>query len=127
MEDGAFCGIFDGHGSNGHRVSTMVRNKLPSLVINQINTMAKVTSSPRYNEKGDKESSIGDKRLGKWKEAFVSAFKVMDKEIKFLENVDCTCSGTTAAVVVKQVKKTISIHVNFQIFGFFCWFCGFRR
>lgn len=121
MEDGAFCGIFDGHGGNGHRVSGMVRNRLPSLVLSQVNTMAKVTSSPRYNEKGDKET-MGNKRLGKWKEAFISAFKVMDKEIKFLENVDCSCSGTTAVVVVKQVDKTIQYMSSFISLVFL--FCG---
>ncbi|GMI80364.1 hypothetical protein like AT5G26010 [Hibiscus trionum] len=35
MEGGAFCGVFDGHGKNGHIVSNMVRNRLPSLLLSQ--------------------------------------------------------------------------------------------
>ncbi|KAA8525180.1 hypothetical protein F0562_006956 [Nyssa sinensis] len=29
-------------------------------------------------------------------------YQVMDKEIKLLENLDCSCSGTTAVIVIKQ-------------------------
>ncbi|XP_027181272.1 probable protein phosphatase 2C 72 [Coffea eugenioides] len=101
MEDGAFCGVFDGHGYYGHKVSKMVRNRLPSLLLNQMNAMAKVISPPKYNEKVNGEVQFS-KRFNKWKDAFLSAFKVMDKEIKLLENVDCSCSGTTAVVVVRQ-------------------------
>ncbi|MBA0722902.1 hypothetical protein Golax_003536 [Gossypium laxum] len=67
IKGGAFCGVFDGHGKNGHIVSNMVRNRLPSLL------------------------------------ACVSAFKVMDKEIKLQHNLDCSTSGTTAVVVVRQL------------------------
>ncbi|KAF2286270.1 hypothetical protein GH714_013007 [Hevea brasiliensis] len=31
-----------------------------------------------------------------WKEACVSGFKLMDKDVKLQENLDCSCSGTTA-------------------------------
>ncbi|KNA14289.1 hypothetical protein SOVF_108770 [Spinacia oleracea] len=82
IEDGAFCAVFDGHGSNGHIVSRVVRNQLPSLLLNQ----------RKYME---------------WNEALVSAFKATDKEIKLLENADCSFSGSTAVVVVKQGEDLI--------------------
>ncbi|XP_076943111.1 putative protein phosphatase 2C 61 [Bidens hawaiensis] len=96
MDNGAFAGVFDGHGRNGQIVSKFVRNKLPSIIINQRNaTMAK---GKPVNEHDEFES----KDFHSWKEACCSAFKVMDKEVKLLEHIDCSCSGTTAVVVIKQ-------------------------
>lgn len=100
VEGGAFCGVFDGHGKNGHIVSKMVRNRLPSLVLGQKNMISK-TKPNQGGENGD-ESPPSDE-FCKWKEACISAFKVMDKEVKLQESLDCSCSGTTAVVVIKQV------------------------
>ncbi|XP_074286939.1 putative protein phosphatase 2C 72 [Silene latifolia] len=77
-EDGVFCGVYDGHGLNGHMVSKVVRNQLPSLILHQMKFM-------------------------QWDDAFVSSFKAMDKEIGLLlDNLDLTFSGSTAVVAVKQ-------------------------
>ncbi|KAM7507554.1 hypothetical protein LguiA_018007 [Lonicera macranthoides] len=97
MEDGVFCGVFDGHGKNGEIVSKLVRNRLPSLILNQKNEFAKFYASDRL--KGEMSPT---KQVLKWKEAFISAFKVMDKEIKLLEKLDTSCCGTTAVVAIKQ-------------------------
>ncbi|KAL5558754.1 hypothetical protein UlMin_034965 [Ulmus minor] len=86
--DGTFCGVFDGHGKNGHVVSEMVRNRLPLLL------------------KTDGKCPPTDDSQ-KWKEDVVSAFRVMDKEIKLQENLDCSCSGTTAVVVIRQDEDLI--------------------
>ena len=83
--------MFDGHGEYGHVVSRVVRNQLPSLLLHQ-------------------------KRYLEWEEAFVNAFKAMDKVVKLHVNVDCSLSGTTAVVVVKQVRKSIGIQMDFQCF-----------
>ncbi|KAL8195799.1 hypothetical protein R6Q57_025552 [Mikania cordata] len=96
MDDGAFCGVFDGHGRNGQIVSKFVRNKLPSIIINQRN--ANMSTGKTVNEHDDFKS----KEFQIWKEALFSAFKVMDKKVKLLEHIDCSCSGTTAVVVIKQ-------------------------
>ncbi|KAL2940212.1 putative protein phosphatase 2C 12 [Bienertia sinuspersici] len=82
MKDGTLCAVFDGHGSNGHTVSRVVRNQLPSLLLKQ-------------------------RKFMEWNEAFVSAFKAMDKEIKLLETVDCSFSGTTAVAVIKQGQDLV--------------------
>ncbi|KAK7291011.1 hypothetical protein RIF29_05848 [Crotalaria pallida] len=91
MQDGAFCGVFDGHGRNGHVVSKMVNYHLSSLILSQKNSIAKT----------------GAIDFQKWKEAIVSAFKVMDKEVKLQENLDLSCSGTTAVVVIRQGKGLV--------------------
>ncbi|KAH1056771.1 hypothetical protein J1N35_034836 [Gossypium stocksii] len=97
IEGGAFCGVFDGHGKNGHIVSNMVRNRLPSLLVSQKYGVAKLEPTPE-SDNGRRPS----KDLVKWKQACISAFKVMDKEIKLQHNLDCSTSGTTAVVVVRQ-------------------------
>ncbi|KAK4490988.1 hypothetical protein RD792_001709 [Penstemon davidsonii] len=103
-EDGVFTGVFDGHGQNGHIVSKMVRNRLPSLLLNQRNALAKISpSNTKQNERLENDkSSSSSKNFLKWKDACLSSFKVMDKEIKVLDSLDSSCSGTTAVVVIKQ-------------------------
>ncbi|OMP06358.1 phosphatase 2C (PP2C)-like protein [Corchorus capsularis] len=94
MESGAFCGVFDGHGKNGHIVSNMVRNRLPTLLLNQKNVLANTKTT-------------ADDKNSQWKEACISAFKVMDKEIKLQENLDCSTSGSTGVVVVRQGEDLV--------------------
>ncbi|XP_059318621.1 probable protein phosphatase 2C 72 [Lycium ferocissimum] len=93
VENGAFGGVFDGHGENGHIVSKLVMNKLPSLLLKQIASLPRITS-------------LG-KNFNKWKEAFLSSFKLMDKDIRSIEKLDCSCSGTTAVVAIRQEDDLI--------------------
>ncbi|XP_075518224.1 putative protein phosphatase 2C 72 [Primulina tabacum] len=117
IEDGAFCGVFDGHGKNGHMVSKLVRNRLPSLLLNQRNAIAKIASSPTNIAQNDLKTKTYDKseptkNFFKWKEACLSAFKAMDKEIKILDSLDCSCSGTTAVVAVQQGEDIIIVNLG---------------
>ncbi|KDP34123.1 hypothetical protein JCGZ_07694 [Jatropha curcas] len=103
-EGGAFCGVFDGHGKNGHIVSKIVRNGLPLLLLNQRNVLAKTkTVVDSKNEKVE-DDLVPSNNFYIWKEACINAFKVMDKEVKLQENLDCSCSGTTAVIVMRQGK-----------------------
>ncbi|KAK2661331.1 hypothetical protein Ddye_007864 [Dipteronia dyeriana] len=104
MEDIAFCGVFDGHGKNGHIVSKIVRNRLTSLILSQKNTITKIKSDKKMKNRDGEEPS---NEFYKWQEACVSAFKVMDKEIKLQENLDCSSSGTTAVAVIKQGEDLV--------------------
>ncbi|KAF3447506.1 hypothetical protein FNV43_RR12692 [Rhamnella rubrinervis] len=108
-EDGVFCGVFDGHGKNGHIVSEMVRNRLPLLLLSQKNFAAKINALILEEEddfltpsKNKDSELVPSENFQNWKETITSAFKVMDKEIKLQENLDCACSGTTAVVVIQQ-------------------------
>jgi len=115
MEHGAFCGVFDGHGKNGHIVSKIVRNTLPSLLLNQKNASAKMkTVRDHNNEKAD-DGLAPSEGFHKWKEACISAFKEMDKEIKLQGSLDCSCSGATAVVVLRQVRKHAGFGLSKQI------------
>lgn len=108
MEDGAFCGVYDGHGKNGHKVSKIVNNRLSSIILDQKNAFERIDAIENGNDNTPKnhddtvKDHLAAKNLKKWKEAIVSAFKVMDKELKLQQNLDCSYSGTTAVVVIKQ-------------------------
>ncbi|KAJ0090549.1 hypothetical protein Patl1_12995 [Pistacia atlantica] len=110
-DDGAFCGVFDGHGKTGHIVSRIVRDRLPSLVLDQKNALAKntVTNNQNLQNRIDRvdDEEVPSNEFYKWQEACVSAFKVTDKEVKLQENLDCSCSGTTAVVVIRQGEDLV--------------------
>jgi len=112
MEDGTFCGVYDGHGGNGHRVSKIVSSRLSSLILDQKNVLEKIDAIENgyyntipENHVGTMKKDSAANNFQKWKEAIVSAFKVMEKEVKLQHNLDCSSSGTTAVVIIKQVRK----------------------
>ncbi|KAM0932531.1 putative protein-serine/threonine phosphatase [Dioscorea sansibarensis] len=108
--DGMFCGVFDGHGRNGHMVSRLVRDYLPSILINQRNALMFADNTGVLTDSDD-DSSVDDdddcslpspELFDEWKQACINGFKAMDKELKFQPNLDCTYSGTTAVTVIKK-------------------------
>jgi len=126
-EDTIFCGVFDGHGPYGHMVAKRVRDSLPLKlntqwelnvsgddVLNEIsvNAAGSMNSEDATFASADEESrvSIDTEEMEKLpeifhtlKESFLKAFKVMDRELKMHQIIDCFCSGTTAVTLVKQV------------------------
>ncbi|KAF5745880.1 putative protein phosphatase-2c [Tripterygium wilfordii] len=124
--DTVFCGVFDGHGPNGHMVAKRVRDYLPlklsahwEVNINsedvlkeiRLNTAGSMNSEDTAFVSADEESKLSvdledaEKQpdiFQTLKESFLKAFKVMDRELRFHANIDCFCSGTTAVTLVKQ-------------------------
>lgn len=91
-EGGEFFGVFDGHGENGHKVSKLVRNRLPKLLLEK--------------DIGDDEDEMVNTYMpNEWRRIYVSAFRVMDKELKLQKDFDSSFSGTTAVTIFKLVKK----------------------
>ncbi|KAG6674420.1 hypothetical protein I3843_15G036700 [Carya illinoinensis] len=113
VEDGALCGVFDGHGKNGHVVSKLVCNHLPSLLLTQKSSLSKINTavadddSLQNHMEGIDDESMPSKSFHTWKEACITAFKAMDKEIKLQENLDCSSSGTTAVVAIRQGEDLV--------------------
>ncbi|CAN7107983.1 unnamed protein product [Brassica rapa subsp. narinosa] len=114
--DTVFCGVFDGHGPYGHMVAKRVRDNLPLKLsayweaIVPINSASNINNSedasfvsaeeePSANNNSEESQSDLFQTL---KDAFLKAFKVMDRELKFHKSVDCFCSGTTAVTLIKQ-------------------------
>ncbi|XP_061351178.1 probable protein phosphatase 2C 33 isoform X2 [Gastrolobium bilobum] len=125
-QDTIFCGVFDGHGPFGHMVAKRVRDSLP-LKLNahwepsmpgeevlkeiSVNNAGSMNSEEATFVSADEESraSIDVEEIEKHpeifqtlKESFLKAFKVMDRELKNHQTIDCFCSGTTAVTLVKQ-------------------------
>ncbi|XP_043707510.1 probable protein phosphatase 2C 72 [Telopea speciosissima] len=110
MEEGVFYGVFDGHGRNGHIVSKLVRNRLPLLVLAQKSALATLNTNAINEhdyEDGEEGELVSTKMLQQWQEACISAFKVMDKELKLQENLDFSFSGTTAVTIIQQGEDLI--------------------
>lgn len=58
-----------------------------------------------------------------WKESHLTAYRIMDKELRAHPGIDCFCSGTTAVTVLKQASSSqhpllpaISKFLELQIF-----------
>ncbi|ESW08805.1 hypothetical protein PHAVU_009G076300 [Phaseolus vulgaris] len=114
-ENTAFCGVFDGHGRNGHVVSKIVNSRLCSLILNQKKVHAKIEKTntlDNVDEVEDDSSAPLNKNFEEWKEAILDGFRVMDKEVKLQENLDCSCSGTTAVVIIRQGEDLVMANLG---------------
>ncbi|GJN37093.1 hypothetical protein PR202_gb26016 [Eleusine coracana subsp. coracana] len=121
-----FCGVFDGHGPNGHLVAKRVRDLLPlKLIANLgrdgyketsistvISGMPKGSTTQHGNQ--DTDAAHGNEENGEYPEiftalraSFLKAFYVVDRELKLHKNIDCAFSGTTAVTVIKQGQNLI--------------------
>ncbi|XP_056845158.1 probable protein phosphatase 2C 33 [Raphanus sativus] len=123
--DTIFCGVFDGHGPFGHMVARRVRDNLPLKlsayweakvpVEDPLKPITTANSASNINNSEDASASFvsaeeeprppentESELFQTLREAFLKAFKVMDRELKFHGSVDCFCSGTTAVTLIKQ-------------------------
>ncbi|KAL5212353.1 hypothetical protein ABZP36_023200 [Zizania latifolia] len=122
MEDGVFCGVFDGHGRCGQFISKLVRDYLPFMILKHRNALflaaddggddlAFSDSSPSSSTDSSGDSSprpsVTAQMLEEWREACTNAFTAMDGELKLQANIDCAFSGTTAVCAIKQGKDLI--------------------
>ncbi|KAJ8763764.1 hypothetical protein K2173_003546 [Erythroxylum novogranatense] len=112
-DDVTFCGVFDGHGPQGHLVARKVRDALPVKLLSFLHSYQsrqdgfdqacfKTNSKKPDGAYSDKDGSTEDKLGSLWREAFLKSYKVMDKELRSHPNLDCFCSGSTAVTIVKQ-------------------------
>ncbi|CAN6457008.1 unnamed protein product [Victoria cruziana] len=93
---GAFCGVFDGHGHNGHHVSKRARDWLPAVLLRQWRQWSALEGAEGKN--GTDAPTVFDV----WKESLFKAFMMMDKELRVQQAMDFSCSGTTAVTIIKQ-------------------------
>ncbi|XP_071701329.1 probable protein phosphatase 2C 33 [Rutidosis leptorrhynchoides] len=116
--DTVFCGVFDGHGPLGHMVAKRVRDSLPlklsahwevnlkgsTDVLREIlNSEETLVNLPDDSRGSNFEDTFKNPEIfHTLKEAFLKAYKVMDKELSMYARVDCICSGTTAVTLIKQ-------------------------
>eukprot|EP01018_Ginkgo_biloba_P022357 Gb_24319 [translate_table: standard] len=115
-DDTIFCGVFDGHGPYGHLVARRVRDSLPMKLLSFWQSCKEkgngINGTDTYNNKrkgkttskdfGGDISSKEPRLFSAWKDTYLKAYKVMDKELRSQPTIDCFCSGSTAVAVVKQ-------------------------
>ncbi|CAK7348095.1 unnamed protein product [Dovyalis caffra] len=129
-EDATFCGVFDGHGPNGHMVAKKVRDSLPLKLraqwelntsskelsdvnssaggsMNSAGTSVKQTHAEPKNNLGYERKENENNSVSMLKESFLKAFKVMDKELELHPYIDCFCSGTTAVTLIKMGQDLV--------------------
>lgn len=142
LGDAVFCGVFDGHGPDGHLVARNVRDTLPQKLASSWQSRQQATKRRAFLSDDSETDSLclrecdlfgefdGDASLiTAWKESFVTAYKLMDRELLINDHVDCVSSGTTAVTLVKQGKLRESSDIkvvylpykkNPQCIGFGC-------
>ncbi|KAM7271384.1 hypothetical protein ACFE04_030598 [Oxalis oulophora] len=113
-EDVTFCGVFDGHGPHGHLVARRVRDDLPVKLqsfLQSDQSSLNVSSGMCFSGNSQKTDSVDPEKDGSadedklntvWKDAFLKAYKAMDKDLRSHPNLDCFCSGSTAITIIKQ-------------------------
>ncbi|KAM7498166.1 hypothetical protein LguiA_022580 [Lonicera macranthoides] len=118
-EDVTFCGLYDGHGPDGHLVSSKVRDSLPLKLFSYLissnsknngSAAAAAAATTAYfnwnlKSKGQdskEDHSIEDKVDSLWTEAFLKSYKAMDKELRSHRKLDSFYSGSSAVTLVKQ-------------------------
>ncbi|URE32858.1 phosphatase 2C [Musa troglodytarum] len=128
--DTVFCGVFDGHGPNGHMVARKVRDILPlklcaswevntgndEVIDNNIGNpgsmISEETSSVFLDEEsraltGFEEMDKDSETLTTLEDSFLKAFRVVDKELRLHPEIECIYSGTTAVTLVKQGQDLV--------------------
>lgn len=108
VDDAVLCGVFDGHGPNGHLVAKKVRDSLPLKLIAQWN----LHPSNNTNNNNNTTNPTFTSNLSTLRECFVKACKVMDRELKLHHDIDCSCSGTTAVTLLKQGQDLVIANVG---------------
>ncbi|KAL6652976.1 hypothetical protein ACP70R_011901 [Stipagrostis hirtigluma subsp. patula] len=125
-DDTIFCGVFDGHGPNGHLVAKRVRDLLPlKLSATLGRDEYKETSTSTFvsatteggttkHKDGDTDDSFRAVENRAYPEiftalraSFLRAFYAMDRDLKLHRNIDCMFSGTTAVTIIKQGKNLV--------------------
>ncbi|CAH9125147.1 unnamed protein product [Cuscuta epithymum] len=110
-----FCGVFDGHGPSGHKVSRYVRDILPSKLSQSSSRVISTvsfevadddTSSEDLDEKDDGDDPPNP-FLVRWKSVFLDSFKEMDEDLEGQTTIDIKCSGSTAVTVLKQDEHLV--------------------
>ena len=91
MAGTVFCGVFDGHGPDGHLVAKNVGLILPEMLASY------------WNKRDSQQDLSASSPVRAWKDSLVQAYKTMDRELLIHENVDCVFSGTTAVTLIRQV------------------------
>ncbi|KAK5804402.1 hypothetical protein F383_23069 [Gossypium arboreum] len=109
-----FCGVFDGHGPFGHKVSRHVRDTLPFKLSSIIKTSqpngctendAAASAGQSYGK--NDSNGVNEDRFSSWEASLIRAFKESDEELNSGLSFNSYNSGSTAVTIVKQDEHLI--------------------
>lgn len=95
-----FCGVFDGHGPMGHKISRHVCENLPSRVHSTIKSSKSGGDATMENNSSQSQEEL----FRECDDVLMTFFKQIDSELGLDSPYDSFCSGTTAVTVLKQVN-----------------------
>ncbi|KAF7845258.1 putative protein phosphatase 2C 65 [Senna tora] len=105
-KDMIFCGVFDGHGPLGHKVSHFIRDNLPSKLSSSIKVSQQKKFSKYYDAcapyRGTSNEDNQNMTLASWECNLIKTFQEMDEDVAQYINTDSFSSGTTAVTVIQQ-------------------------
>lgn len=111
-----FCGVFDGHGPLGHKVSQFIRDNLPSTLSAAIKMAqqkankyydANDVDTDNFDDVHHNNNRINNISLASWEGCFLKSFDEMDDHLAREVNTDSYCSGCTAVALIKQGDQLI--------------------
>ena len=109
-----FCGVFDGHGPLGHKVSQFIRDNLPTklsaairMAQEKANKYCDANDADTDNLDDNDNSSRNNISLASWEGCFLKSFDDMDDHLARQVNTDSYCSGCTAVTLIKQGDQLI--------------------
>lgn len=102
-----FCGVFDGHGPLGHKVSQYIRDNLPGKISESIKMTRQKKVGQLWDTYPRERRSHGgnglNMSLASWESSLVKSFNEMDEHIARDINTDSFSSGTTAVTLIQRV------------------------
>ncbi|KAI3514856.1 hypothetical protein L1887_13603 [Cichorium endivia] len=111
--DVVYCGVFDGHGPSGHKVSRYVRDTLPSKLSwlfrdSQIHGKTCLNHNHGSNQKvTNLDDNNKDTVFPLWKKRITESFKEMDEDLEKDKSIDSYGSGSTSVSILKQGDNLI--------------------
>lgn len=106
------CGVFDGHGPYGHLVAKKLRDSFPLKLMAQWNSSNPDSTYSNRNffstsMNNDLEPcTIAPTEIATLRQSFITASKIMDRDLRIQNQIDCSSSGSTAVTLLKQVSIT---------------------
>ncbi|XP_076916985.1 putative protein phosphatase 2C 65 [Bidens hawaiensis] len=107
-----YCGVFDGHGPSGHKVSRYVRDTLPSklswlFIDSHVHRKTYLRHDHGSDDKVINVSDSKDPVLSSWKTSIAKSFKEMDHDLEANSHINSYTSGTTCVSVLKHGDNLI--------------------
>ncbi|KAG6530768.1 hypothetical protein ZIOFF_004526 [Zingiber officinale] len=101
MNDTIICGVFDGHGPYGHMVAKRVRDILP------LKLTSKLKDSIDLEKNGECSQMLRTAKV-----PLLKAFRMMDRELRQHNDIDCSYSGAIAVALIKQGDEFVIANVG---------------